>query len=525
MRTLKMSKLTSFEMRRVLRIGMTSLVMGLGLGVGGCEVLQQKQDVHSGISKDLQDLQDRQDRQDRQDLQVLPAAQGISQVAQVPQVPGSAAESLSSARQLQMDDFVPTSAANTSVPDLNALPVLPNIVDHLALPAKTYDVYQSVLADAEHRVTSELAIPAVLKPSVNFWLQIYGRYGSTQTVIFDPETYQILDVVDNTQTLKTSKTAILAEIYMRNRLQKTLKGLRVVLNELRSRRPKTAQQILIAKRLGNYKRIDLAKISARLKTITGLKDSLKDGIMRAEPFYANMQQIFLKTGVPAELVALCMVESSFNMKAYSRVGAAGVWQFMPAVSKKTLLMNDNIDERLNIIKSTLAAAKLLKNHYSLLHNWTLAVISYNHGFKGLPRFKNHSVKFSQIAHLFTSLKTPLGWASKNYYSEFLAANLAISYKEKLFGIKSKVVSREYGFETAKLKRSQTALQFAFDQNIPIADFIRYNGDVFDLSKPLPVGFELIIPLTNRVVAQDNGTVLKTNAQNFVQNHSQSKHAS
>jgi hypothetical protein len=416
--------------------------------------------------------------------------------------------------------LLPGSQSDASVPDFGAFAAWPSNSDQFALPRKNPDVFQSVLADADHRVTSELAIPAVLKPSVNFWLQIYSRYSATQVVIFDPETYQILDVVDNTQTLKASKTALLAEINMHAHLQEALNKLRTVLEELTIQGPKTAQQILIAKRLGHYSRKDLSKVSERLKTMTGLKESFKDGIARAEPFFATMQQIFLNAGLPPELVALCMVESSFDVKAYSKVGAAGVWQFMPSASRNTLLMNDNIDERLNVIKSTLAAAKLLKTNFGLLHNWTLAVISYNHGFRGLPRFKEASVKFSQIAQLFTSIDTPLGWASKNYYSEFLAANLAISYKEKLFGSKQTVFSHEYGFEVAQITRPEPALQFAFDQNIPIADFIRYNGDVFDLSKPLPVGFEVIIPLTtNRVLTQENTTVLKMTAQQFVRNHS------
>jgi membrane-bound lytic murein transglycosylase D len=115
------------------------------------------------------------------------------------------------------------------------------------------------------------------------------------------------------------------------------------------------------------------------------------------------------------------VESSFNYSAYSSVGAAGIWQFMRRTGKKHLRINNLVDERRDPIQSTRAAAEYLAHAYSVLGSWPLAVTSYNHGITGVLR----GAKAARSRELATIISrydgSTWGFASQNFYCEFLAA--------------------------------------------------------------------------------------------------------
>ena len=79
------------------------------------------------------------------------------------------------------------------------------------------------------------------------------------------------------------------------------------------------------------------------------------------------------------------VESSFNAAAYSKVGAAGLWQFMRSTGRRYMRVDDAVDERLDPYRSTEAAAQLLAYNYRVLGSWPLALTAYNHGAAGMRR--------------------------------------------------------------------------------------------------------------------------------------------
>ena len=137
-------------------------------------------------------------------------------------------------------------------------------------------------------------------------------------------------------------------------------------------------------------------------------------------------------GLPRELAALPHVESSFDPTAYSKVGAAGLWQFMPGTGRRFLRVNDAVDERLDPYRATEAAAQLLDYNYRLLGNWPLALTAYNHGAKACvaPRLHGH------LRHRHHRAQYPspsFGFASRNFYVSFLAALEIDRNPEKYFG--------------------------------------------------------------------------------------------
>jgi membrane-bound lytic murein transglycosylase D len=163
-----------------------------------------------------------------------------------------------------------------------------------------------------------------------------------------------------------------------------------------------------------------------------------------------MQSVFEQHGLPQELAFLPHVESSFDYKAYSKAGAAGIWQFTRGTGRRYLRINRYSDERLDPIRATRAAARLMRDNYAVLGNWPLAITSYNHGKYGMMRAKKrHGSDLSTIINHYRS--SHFGFASKNFYAEFLAAlSVAKNYRHYFGPLE---LGAPPQFDTVRLKAS------------------------------------------------------------------------
>lgn len=116
-----------------------------------------------------------------------------------------------------------------------------------------------------------------------------------------------------------------------------------------------------------------------------------------------------------------LIESCFNVHAYSKVGAAGVWQFMPSTARNYMRVDGAVDERLDPITATRAAARFMRQNYAQLGTWPLAIKAYNHGPAGIAR----AVRETGTTDVVTIIENYHGpaykFASRNFYPEFLAA--------------------------------------------------------------------------------------------------------
>ena len=106
-----------------------------------------------------------------------------------------------------------------------------------------------------------------------------------------------------------------------------------------------------------------------------------DRFMQRGALYKTLiQDILVENGVPPEMYYLAMIESGFARHATSHVSAVGVWQFMaPTARRFGLRVDKEVDERLDIIRSTRAAAKYLRRMYKEFGSWYLAMAGYNAG--------------------------------------------------------------------------------------------------------------------------------------------------
>lgn len=107
---------------------------------------------------------------------------------------------------------------------------------------------------------------------------------------------------------------------------------------------------------------------------------------RAAYYMPLLQETLVANGVPEDLIYLAVVESSLDPTAVSQVGAVGLRQFLPQTAREFgLRVDEFVDERLHVEKSTLAAAQYLSRAYKYFDSWALAAASFNRGVTGIKK--------------------------------------------------------------------------------------------------------------------------------------------
>ena len=166
---------------------------------------------------------------------------------------------------------------------------------------------------------------------------------------------------------------------------------------------------------------------------SGSRIAFAPGSIRSGAWETHIAETLANLGLPAELAVLPHVESSFNPAAYSKVGAAGLWQFMRSTGRRYLRIDGAVDDRLDPFRSTEAAAQLLAYNYRVLGTWPLALTAYNHGTAGV-RHAKETLGTDDIVTIVRNYNSrTFGFASRNFYVSFLAALEIDHNPEKYFG--------------------------------------------------------------------------------------------
>lgn len=154
---------------------------------------------------------------------------------------------------------------------------------------------------------------------------------------------------------------------------------------------------------------------------TSIRNRFEQWLVRLSRYQPLVETIFSEFDLPSDLIYLSLVESGFNPYAYSRAKATGPWQFMKGTAKVYGLRVDQyVDERRDPIKSTIAAARYLRDLYDLFGAWPLAMAAYNAGEGKVMRalHKAQAESFSEIS------KTRLiRRETKEYVPRFMAATI------------------------------------------------------------------------------------------------------
>lgn len=265
-------------------------------------------------------------------------------------------------------------------------------------------------------------VQGVIAEQTRFWLKIFERYDSTTTLIHD--TRRLSLVVDVIDFRDSSYRHNLGWRQRQKIAQRYVARYRKALRRFKKYRLVARKYGPIEQRVYRVYRRNLAWLlngRAQLRSQSGLRDSYRQAIKRASPFMPHMERIFRQHRLPTELLRLTFVESMFNHRARSKVGAAGVWQFMPTTAREFLHLNSLVDERISPLKATRAAARLLRRNYRKLNSWPLAITAYNQGLGAISRAVR-KLRTKDLATIVENHRSrSFGFAGRNFYSEFIAA--------------------------------------------------------------------------------------------------------
>lgn len=276
--------------------------------------------------------------------------------------------------------------------------------------------------------------PDALEPAVEFWRKTYAVWQRSEVAFHDD---RYLDVIYEVMTLPgyVAEGLTNEQKEMMNQRRDYWKGQLAALdNKLRFGAGLNASdKQLIAKleKSGRPLNSILPGASDRVRSQRGTRERFKRGLEISGRYDLQFRQIFRDAGLPEDLAYLPHVESSFQPAAKSSAGAVGMWQFTKAAAQTFMPGNDRIDQRFDPFASASGAARYLSYAYGKLGNWPAALTSYNHGIGGMRRAQNAvGTDFVRIVEEYDG--PAFGFASRNYYAQFLAAREIASSPEQFF---------------------------------------------------------------------------------------------
>lgn len=369
-------------------------------------------------------------------------------------------------------------------------------------PEITGETVDQILSDFQDRISPDFQIPSLIFNQTKFWFRVYTEFSSDKKIIHDSlHPHIIYDVFDISEIMALPARATwLNTVKAQKAVSKRVAEIRVKLKKM-ARKSKAEMDEEELAWLAQFEEIkgDQKKIirtaSQSLRVQTGQKDFFENGLSISGRYIEGMEAIFKKKNLPVELTRLPFVESSFVIGATSKVGAAGIWQFMPGIGRLFMTVNDQIDERRNPWKATEAAAKLLKENHMILHkNWGLALTAYNHGPAGVKRAMQ-ALGTRDIAKIVKTYRSRnFDFASANFYTCFLAAVHAQMYKDILWA--DHVYEPALSFDSLKLRKSFKPNQLVAATGLSHDQLLVFNPELdraFKRNYSIPKGYRIFLP--------------------------------
>ena len=349
--------------------------------------------------------------------------------------------------------------------------------------------------------------PDALRRRVDFWIDVYGRWRTNDAILHDAQrphrVYKIIKgkacgTNGNTQFIKEQKRQIrlrLERIAILIERKKTITQAKDkhYLNMFPGRSPAT-----------------LRRAARNLRCQSGNKDGFRNALRRFGTYGPIVRRVLKDAGLHQDIQYLPFVESSYNPEAYSRVGAAGMWQIMPRTARVLgLELNATMDERLDPEAASWAAARYLKDSRK---NLTVAarskkanvsdseltpfvITSYNYGVNGMRRaIKKLGPDFLTVLNRYRTKKFRV--AVKNFYAGFLAARHVAQNSSRFFGSYSK--GRPLRYDTIMLRKSASIDRIRVVFGISLSRLKSLNPAltrfVWHGWREIPGGYPLRLPL-------------------------------
>lgn len=271
--------------------------------------------------------------------------------------------------------------------------------------------------------------PPELEAHVDFWRRIYTEVSTGGGLLHDAKdlsvVYEAIDLPDGLSRRQRSRHVNGIKDRYRRILRQLASGEREGLS--------AEERRVLALFPDDVSSRTLRAAARRVRFQLGQSDRFRRGLVRMGRWEGYIRSVLREHGLPEGLVAIPHVESSYNPEAHSHAGASGIWQFTRATGRRFMQVDPAVDERRDPFRATRAAARLLGNNYERTRAWPLAITAYNHGASGVNRAVRRvgSRDIAEIVERYES--RTFGFASRNFYTSFLAALEVERSPERYFG--------------------------------------------------------------------------------------------
>lgn len=321
--------------------------------------------------------------------------------------------------------------------------------------------------------------PTSILPRVSFWVEVFSRWDNDTAVFHDKENpHRVFATLKRKDGCRNSRKA---DIISRERksLKKSLESLasRIDKGKSLSSSQRKLHTLFTGESTG-----EIRSAANRIRCQSGNKNRMREALSQFRLYRPTILDALESQNLTPELQYLPFVESAFNPKALSHVGAAGLWQIMPATGRTLgLVVDDRIDQRYDPDFATYAAAAYFRNSVNVLSEAAFdkgstveakdlnpfVITSYNYGVRGMER------AIAQVGldyeRLLVEYKSPsFQTAVKNFYASFLAARHVAKNADTFFGeIEQGKSKRIHSFNTITLKRSTSVKRLSKSLKVDI----------------------------------------------------------
>ncbi len=368
--------------------------------------------------------------------------------------------------------------------------------------------------------------PAELEPAIAFWVKVYTEVDTQSGFLHDSQHLDVIytalsldrDVIEARRTQIKEDLAVLAT------------GKRDQLTD--------SQREILALWPAGVSNQTLRAATSNVRWQLGQSDRFLGGLQRSGAYREHINNVIQEKGLPSELGVLPHVESSFNPGAFSSASAAGMWQFGRATGQRFMRIDHIVDERMDPYTATNAAMSLLEYNYSVLGTWPLALTAYNHGAGGIARAVRET-NTTDIEKIVANYKgRSFGFASRNFYAQFLAVldveknaeahfgsvrfNTAPRFREVVTDsfIDAEVFARSVGISLEQLRDDNRALRpvvWEGGKRIPAGFRIKVREEVVptgDLLAMVPADFKFPVQTADIAYVVERGDSLSVIARRF-----------
>lgn len=229
---------------------------------------------------------------------------------------------------------------------------------------------------------------------------------------------------------------------------------------------------------------------------TARRDVIARWLARGDYYESFVERVFTGHGIPSDLHHLGMIESGFVANARSRVGATGFWQFMPATARGLgLRIEDNVDERMDPVRSTRAAARHLRSLYRELGDWSLAAAAYN---AGSGRINRGMAAFGANNFWDLASRGDLAAETKQYVPRLYAMTVIGRDRER-FGF-ARSASSGFAFDSVQIEYAVPFSELARMSELTMEELTSMNPHLIGQSTPSG-GYWLWVPAGKGVALQ------------------------